>query len=361
MEMCIESNAIVIDRRRANEILGILKKCKALRKELKIKHINDSVVIPIYSDDIILKCIDSQGVTLNISKHCFEYKYREIIHGIDLRKMLENIVGSRDIGECISSSIDIIGDIALIEVYCRDVLERYREAITQAVIKLNPSVRTIYAKGIVEGMHRVRNIVFIGGEEKTKTIHKEHGILIAVDIAKTYFNPSLSTEHSLVAKELSYARSILDLFTGVGPFALHIAKISNSYIVACDINRDALKLLRESIEMNRLKGYIDILEIDSINFIENRGFIGKFDAIIMNLPHHAYKLICSALEVVKSSGKIYLYIISRNVNEAIDMVNRELYECRAKGVISSYRKVLDYAPRRYIYRIVIENIALHKF
>ncbi len=355
MEICIESNAIIVDREKANKILNILKKCKAFRKELKIKHINNSIVIPIYSDETVLTCIYSQGVTLNISKQCFEYKYKEVVHGINLRKMLENIVGSRDIGECVSSSIDIIGDIALIEVYCKDILERYREVIAQTVIKLNPSVRTVYAKGIVEGIHRVRNITFIGGEKKTKTVHREYGVLIAVDIAKTYFNPSLSTEHNLVAKELNYARSILDLFTGVGPFALHIAKMSSSYIVACDINRDALKLLRESIEMNKLRGYIDILEIDSINFIESGGFIGKFDAIIMNLPHYAYKLICNVLEMVKSSGKIYLYIISRDINEAIDMVNRELYKCRAKGIISSYRKVLDYAPRKYIYRIVIEK------
>ncbi len=354
METCIESDAIIVERRMANEILNILKRCRALRGELKINHSDDLIIIPIHRDEDTAICLDRQGIALNISRYCFEYKHRGIAHGLNLRKMLENLMGNKDIGECISSSMDIVGDIALVEIYCKDLLEKYREIIIDAIMRLNPAVRTVYAKGMVEGVYRVRNLVFIGGEKKTKTIHKEYGIKIVVDIEKAYFNPSLSTEHNLVARELHSAGSILDLFTGVGPFALHISKMSSSYIVACDINRDALKLLRESIEINRLRGYIDTLEIDSIGFIENNGFIGKFDAIIMNLPHHAHTIICSALKTLRDHGKIYLYIIARDISEAIDTVSRELYRCGG-GIVSSYRKVLDYAPRKYIYRIVIEK------
>jgi tRNA (guanine37-N1)-methyltransferase len=91
--------------------------------------------------------------------------------------------------------------------------------------------------GDISGTYRIRDYTFIAGEHKTQTIHREFGCQFHVDIAKAYFSPRLSHEHQRVASLVQSCETVVDLFAGVGPFSVMIAKKNpNVKVYAVDLN-----------------------------------------------------------------------------------------------------------------------------
>ncbi|MCG3224318.1 MAG: hypothetical protein H7647_07625, partial [Candidatus Heimdallarchaeota archaeon] len=142
----------------------------------------------------------------------------------------------------IPKAYDVIGEIAVVDI-AEEVL-KYKKEIGEALYSLFPSLKTVYRKAsAVSGQLRTRGLELIAGEKKCETIHLEHGLTIFVDACKTYFSPRLSYEHKRVADLVKEGEVIIDLFTGVGPFPLHIAQNHNVTIYAIDINQKAIKCL----------------------------------------------------------------------------------------------------------------------
>ena len=113
--------------------------------------------------------------------------------------------------------------------------------------------RTVLAKsGAIEGVYRLRDFEVIAGVKNTVTVYTEYGCVYHVDVAKAYFSPRLSTEHNRVASNVKKGETVVDLFAGVGPFAIPIAKkIKNVQVYAIDVNPDAIALLKRNIAVNR--------------------------------------------------------------------------------------------------------------
>ena len=250
----------------------------------------------------------------------------------------------------IPRSFDIVGDIALINLP-KDLLN-YGNYIGNAILSINKNVKAVYAVGPTLGDFRVRKLIHLAGVQKTETVHKEYGILIHVDLARAYYNPSLSFEHFRVASESHDYELILDLFSGVGSFALHIASRYVAKVVAIDINPYAIQCLLKSIALNKrkLRGYVIAINGDAsyvLTFFRD----AIFDKIIMNLPHKAINYLKEAYRVCKSSGIIYLYHIAGHEFEVTEAVNRYMKGLRYE--ILELVRVLDYAPHKYIYRVKI--------
>jgi len=248
----------------------------------------------------------------------------------------------------IPGSFDIVGDIALIELE-PDVAERYGSAVAKAIMELHPRVRAVYARGPTVGVERVRVLRHIGGEERTVTVHREYGISICVDIAHAYYNPSLAEEHRRIAELVRNGDRVLDMFAGVGPFALHIAKLRSATVIAIDINPYAIACLRRSLELNRLRGDVHPLEGDSR--LADSMLRRVFSHVIMNLPHSSLEFLPVALRLLEPGGALHIYLVAGSAEEA-----RRLVETRAGAAgwelrVVEVRRVLQYAPRRWIYRV----------
>ncbi len=264
-----------------------------------------------------------------------------------LKESLPNDVLSR-----IPRSFYVVGDIALLSLD-EDIAVRYGREIAKAIMQLHPSIKSVYARGPRKGVERVTPLIHLGGERKTRTLHREYGVVIAVDIERAYFNPALGEEHKRVSDSVPDNSVVLDLFTGVGPFALHIAKKRTSYVIAMDINPYAISLLRESIALNKLKGFVEPIVIDSIALLTNEGFRKEsVDVAIMNLPLEAHKYVGYALKLVRTRGRIHVYTVARTPDEARSKV---VNECSTVRVIE-VRRVLDYAPRKYVFRVTLEKV-----
>jgi tRNA (guanine37-N1)-methyltransferase len=204
---------------------------------------------------------------------------------------------------CLPRAMDIVGDIAIIEI--PPELEAYKKEIGDAILQVHRSVQTVLAKaGAIKGEYRLREFNLIAGQPKTETIHKEHGCLFHVDLAKAYFSPRLSHEHIRVASSVKEGEMVIDMFTGVGPFAIIIAKKHmNVKVYAIDINPDAIELLKRNIRLNRVNGKVHPILGDARQIVKQQ-LRGTADRVIMNLPEKAFEFIDAACEALKPEGGV---------------------------------------------------------
>ncbi len=247
--------------------------------------------------------------------------------------------------EFIPKAYDVIGEIAVVDI--ADEVMVYKKQIGEALYSLFPSLKTVYRKAsAVSGQLRTRGLELIAGEKKCETIHLEHGLSIFVDACETYFSPRLSYEHKRVADLVKEGEIIIDLFTGVGPFPLHIAQNHDATIYAIDVNQKAIKSLEKSLSLNRLKGHIKPLHGDCRELASS---LPKADRVIMNLPSYSQEYIDVVCQILKPGGIIHFYqfvATEDGKDRVVSILKQELakFDWKIKEIID-FHKVRESAPR----------------
>lgn len=265
-----------------------------------------------------------------------------------LEETLESVLTPTQI-ELLPRAYDFIGDIAVLEIPLE--LEEFATQIGTAFHSIHKNFSTVLAKkGAISGVTRTREYVLLSGEYRTKTIHIEYGIRMAVDLSVAYFSPRLLEEHNRVATLVREGESVIDMFTGVGPFALHITKQTQASVLAIDINEAAINLLKESITLNRLTGTINPIVGDAHEVVQKR-VNEKVDRVIMNHPSGAEKFVLDACQVLRSGGMMHFYGFGGSEDPEGQFKERvtSLVE-EAERVVSKIpivRRVRDSAPREY--------------
>jgi tRNA (guanine37-N1)-methyltransferase len=204
---------------------------------------------------------------------------------------------------CVPRALDAVGDIAIIEI--PPELEIHKAAVGEAVLEVHRNVRVVLAKaGKISGTFRLRDFEFLAGEHRTVTVYREHGCVYEVDVAKAYFSPRLGTEHQRVAVLVGEGEVVVDLFAGVGPFAVPIAKRQpTAKVYAIDINADAVEMLKKNARLNRVEAKIFPITGDAREVVDER-LAGTADRVIMNLPETASEFIDVACKAIKPGGGI---------------------------------------------------------
>jgi tRNA (guanine37-N1)-methyltransferase len=206
----------------------------------------------------------------------------------------------------IPRSLDIVGDIAILETMPN--LAQYEKVIAQGVMRFQPSVRAVFAKaGVVSGEDRVRPLRHLAGEQRTETIHHEFGCAFKLDLSKVFFSPRLSTEHERVAKQVGRGESVVDMFAGIGPFSVMIAKRQSSVEVnAIDSNDIAVKFIRENVRLNKVSERVHVHEGDAREIVKAT-LQRKATRVIMNHPSRSNEFLDAACSVLRESGGILHY------------------------------------------------------
>lgn len=246
----------------------------------------------------------------------------------------EDILGFRP-------SFEIVGDIAMIE----DLEEGEAERVASALMSSSNSIKTVIAPiSDVEGEYRTRRYRHVAGEERTTTTHKEHGLRYRIDLEGAYFTPRLGTERLRIASLVGPTDVVLDMFAGVGPFSILMAKRCR-WVVAMDKNPVAVQYLRENARLNKVEN-IDILEGDA-NEIALR-YQNAADHVIMNLPHSASLFLPAAIGAAKPGGNVHYYCIAPEDDLYQDeLLIREAAEKMSAGIeVLCESIVRSYAPHR---------------
>ena len=295
------TTCVFIPRNLGEPVRKFLLKKGLLNLNLKVKQEGDKLHFPVIRSlknheltevkSIIGKKIEEE----NCYFETFRSKKRDNLSSILKEKIPRNLL------ELLPKSYDRIGELIIVEI--PETLTSYSQIIGETLLKIH-KVKGVYKKaGKVEGKKRVRKLEILAGKDDPKTIHLEYGVRLFIDIKNTYFSPRLGNEHQRIAKQVKSGEIVFDTFTGVGSFAIHIAKKTNAKVYATDINPHAIDALKKSLNLNKLKGTIIPLTLNAREAAETL-LKNQADRIIMNLPEKAHEYIEVACTALKEKGGI---------------------------------------------------------
>jgi len=312
----------------------LVRRIGFLNREFKVEREQDYLYIPLIREP---QKADINELKANLPQ--FEVLQREFLERVERPLKLVDLLDDKLPPHLLASvphAIDFVGDIAVVEI--PPELEDYKTIVGKAILTTHKRLSTVLAKSsAVGGEYRVREFETIAGVKKTKTVHIEHGCVFHVDLAKAYFSPRLSYEHNRVASLVDEDETVLDMFAGVGPFSILIAKKHKKvHIYAVDKNPDAIQLLKKNIIVNRVGAKITPILGEAKQIVAEK-LKGSSDRVIMNLPERAIEYVDAACEAIKPEGGIIhfyeftsapepLETAKIRLVEAVKQTNRELDE-----------------------------------
>ena len=344
---------IKVPKIHGEEVIRLANKLKIVNKKLKINKDKSFIYVPLLrqpSEDE-LNTIKKKAPDSELTEHIFAEKKRTVTLLEALEKNLPP-----ELLTSLPRAIDFVGDIAVIEIPRE--LQTYKNVLGEAILDAHKNVQTVLLKeSAVRGTYRLREFSVIAGEARTETIHKEYGCRYRVDLAKAYFSPRLSYEHKRVSSLVKEGETVVDLFAGVGPFAILIAKThANVKVHAIDLNPHAFELLKENIRLNRVASRVYPLLGDAKQVVQ-QGLTKVADRVIMNLPERAIEFVDAACEALKSTGGIMHFYSFAEASESVKNLKRRFIAAveesgRKVKKIPVSRRVRATAP--YMWQFVLD-------
>lgn len=251
----------------------------------------------------------------------------------------------------VSSSFDLVGDIAVLRILNPKVFSRDElKLVAETVFEVNRRVRTIlYQAAPVKSMFRVKKLIFLAGEPKTESVHREYGCVYRLDLAKVFFTPRLSYERIRVARMVEDGEYVLNMFAGVGCFSICIAKHSGARAVySIDLNPVAYRFMVENVKLNRVENVVIPILGEAGELVESR-FRGVADRVLEPLPDLAYAYLGAALNALKPEGGWihyynFIHIKSRSPTDEVVRVRRRIEKSKWKLEYAAWRKVRSTGP-----------------
>jgi tRNA (guanine37-N1)-methyltransferase len=274
------------------------------------------------------------------------------------KNLLETLDGILQPNELafVPHSYDVIGDIAVLDIPSE--LSHHSNIIGDALLKAHKNIKTVLdKKEIIQDLYRVGKYEVIAGENRTETIHKEYGCRFAVDVTKAFFSPRLSTEHNRVASLVKPNETVIDMFCGIGPFSILIARKVVSNVHAIDVNPNAIEYLKKNIKLNKLQGIIVPFVGDAREVVIKNKLIGIADRVIMNHPVAADEFIDVACMAIKKEGGIlhfYDFLKTEELEQPMEehVIAQVIKFSRQVEVILTKKVVRPIAP--HTYQVVID-------
>ena len=243
-------------------------------------------------------------------------------------------------GEAWPSNHEFIGDLMIVRI--DEEVSEYTDSIARAKLGAHPHIRLLLADDGVEGEFRIRQLRPIGARLSdrilagptlefappelltTEVAVKESGRVIRCDPVRAYFSTKLQTERLetlALAKELreeiGRPLRVADPFCGVGPALATLLGEQKlvSDILATDLNPNAIELLMtnlskwdrrpypegaielQQVHENRLVGLADALTLS-----ENQEIAGKWDLVLVNLPHRTIEFLPAIIPLLDRSS-----------------------------------------------------------
>ena len=329
-----ETFGVIISKEDTERALRALRTLKLTSSRYKLARTSTTVVIPLDhepSPDELRK-IKEQCTNAQVTKTSFE----------EIRKRPRNLAESlhgRIPDQFLASlphSFDVIGEIATIDIP-RELVQ-FSSIIGEGVMEMDPHLRLVLRKsGEVAGTFRTRRLEAIAGSGGTETMHREFSCLFQLDVAKVYFNPRLSHERLRVARQVNGNECVLDMFAGVGPYSILIAKTrEDCEVCSIDINPEAFRYLKQNIMLNQVADRVIPLFGNARQLVE-KGLRGTANRVIMNLPSDSSHFLEVALQALKTQGGVihYYTFASRkdNVPEIVEEV-RSMIERHGRIALS---------------------------
>lgn len=316
-------------KRSGEAVRSALAEMGALQRDAAVRRDQEHLYFPL-KDEIDVGVLEVDSSDLKLLRMDFEYEEKQTF---------TSILG-------FTPSFEMIGDLAIIDSDDPDAAE-----IADAILLIQKNISTVLGTlSPVTGEFRVREFCVLAGVPKTQTVHREYGCRYKVDLARVYFTPRLGTERKRIADQIEQGDVVVDMFAGVGPFSILIAKtVEQMQVIAIDKNPVAIEYLERNAQLNRIKN-IKIICGDVRDIAPDLRNIA--DHLIMNLPHSANEFLDCALTILKPGGVIHYYDIAPDSDPftgAREAIERAASDCGLGGLVRvlDERIVRSYSPHQY--------------
>jgi tRNA (guanine37-N1)-methyltransferase len=202
-----------------------------------------------------------------------------------------------------------------------------------SILASRPSLHTVLcAASEVSGQYRTREFEVLAGIPTSRTDVIEYGHRFTVDLSTAYFSARLSSERQRILERMGDNETVLDMFAGVGPFAITLAARA-ALVIASDINPQAISLMLANLTQNRTNNVLPVLaDAHHLPAI----IPWKFDRIVMNLPLSGSAFLSDSFRLCKPGGIIHFYSLVSKEGEHKDSIHELGGEIIAERVVRSY-------------------------
>ena len=333
-----KTTGIRVPLQQAEKAQKYLAQNNLLRTDLKSKKTNSHIFFPVKKESEHIITPYTTVIDTTFEKQRIKpTTYKEILTIPDKLK------------QDLPTSYDSIGDIILIKL-TKNLL-KYKKKIGQSLLISNTHIKVVCAVQPVSGELRTRQLDIIAGEHRTQTTHTEYGLHFDLDVKKTYFSPRLATERRYVTTQVQPGETIVDMFAGVAPFSIMIAKNAQpKNIYAVDKNKDAIAYARRNIKKNNVLDKIEVIQADAKTlprYFQKQNIYA--DRIIMNLPFSAHLFFPYALQIAADPCMIHYYDIvnEEQIQEKLNSLQQMAQEHKMEITRSKVRRIKTYAPREF--------------
>jgi tRNA (guanine37-N1)-methyltransferase len=329
-----EAPSLRVRRLMGEKAIKVLDGLKLRRRDLKIRDANNRISIPLIRPPTKSEkgTIQNEIGEYDLIEDSFTRRARRVHTLVEAlsERLPPHLLAS------LPRAVDIVGDVAVVEI--PGELNGSKQLIGAAIMTINKNVHTVLAKaGPVSTPLRVREFDVIAGRGVTETTHREQNLSFRLDVSKIYFSPRLAFEHNRVASLVRNGEVVVDMFTGVGPFAIQVAATQRQATVyAIDINPEAVRYLLQNTRINRVRGKVTAILGES-RLIITTHLSGVADRVIMNLPGEAGEYLSAACRALKADGGVlHFYTFSDEPD-----LDEGMLERFASAVMEAGRRVLE--------------------
>jgi tRNA (guanine37-N1)-methyltransferase len=220
---------------------------------------------------------------------------------------------------------ELVGGIA--------IMQDHDSKSAEKILRSRPSLHTVlFASSEVCGEYRTREFEVLAGDSTTRTEVIEYGHRFTVDLSRAYFSARLSSERQRILEQVTGNEILLDMFAGVGPFAITLAARA-TLVVASDINPQAVILMLENCARNHSGNVLPVLS-DAHHL--SASIYLRFDRIVMNLPLAGVEFLPDAFQLCKDGGIIHFYSLVSAEGEHLEYIQNLGGKVIAERVVRSY-------------------------
>ena len=144
----------------------------------------------------------------------------------------------------------------------------YTLYVGQVILDKQSNIRTVVNKtNQIDDTFRFFKMEVLAGDNDFIATVKENGCTFTFDFSKVYWNSRLISEHERLVNELERANVVLDVFAGVGPFAVPAAR-RGCVVYANDLNPHSYEYLCANAKKNGVVKRLKAYNLDGREFIQ---------------------------------------------------------------------------------------------
>lgn len=137
----------------------------------------------------------------------------------------------------------------------------------QVILDKQSNIRTVVNKtNQIDDTFRFFKMEVLAGEDDLMATVKENGCTFTFDFSKVYWNSRLHAEHERLVKEIKKDDVVVDVFAGVGPFAIPAAR-KGCMVYANDLNPHSYEYLCANAKKNGVTKKLKAYNLDGREFI----------------------------------------------------------------------------------------------